>query len=119
VRAAVADKEILAPTGLVEMSAIVKRWHDELQSRYGLSAYRPDNIHLNVWGQMRLAWVLFSHAWPELTARVVLTSTQALASSNWESLKFGARVPNESGKEALEVVRLSTSSPTEDMGSPH
>jgi hypothetical protein len=108
VRAAAADKRILAETSLIEMSAMIGLWHRQLQSKYSLSVYLRDNIHLNVWGQMRLSWELFSRTWPDLANRATPRSIETLARARWKKLKYGARRPQWSGSEAAEVVNLCT-----------
>ena len=118
-RAAVAGEGVPARTRLLEMNDIIEDWHRRLEAAYGVSAFRPDKLHLNIWGQMRLSWVLFSVAWPDLAARTVPRSTEILCRSQWQRLRHRTQKHSGwSGKTAVEIVRLCTSFVAEDMEIP-
>ena len=51
-------------TGFVPVAAAMARYHRFLSERFGMGAYRPDGIHLNVWGQFRLCGVLLQAIHP-------------------------------------------------------
>ncbi len=52
-------------TEFVPLSQPIARYHRWLDERFGVSAYRSDGIHLNVWGQFRLCGGLLGAVFPQ------------------------------------------------------
>ena len=51
-------------TSFVPVAAAMERYHRLLSERFGMGAYNPDGIHLNVWGQFRLCGILLQAIHP-------------------------------------------------------
>ena len=119
-RAAVAGEGVPARMRLLEMNDIIEDWHRRLEAAYGQSAFRPDKLHLNIWGQMRLSWVLFSVAWPDLAARTVPHRLKSSADRSGRGSGTGHRSIRDGAvrRPSLEIVRLCTSFVAEDMEIP-
>ena len=54
-------------TEFVPLSQQIASYHRWLDDRFGVGAYRPDGIHLNVWGQFRLCGALLGAVFPRTT----------------------------------------------------
>jgi hypothetical protein len=90
-------------------AALIDDWRALLWERYHLDVYRPDGIHLNPWGQMRLAAALFRAVRPYTEMRPT-SDLQLLARTLRKQLNFRSNAPEGSPAftrdDAAEVVRL-------------
>ncbi len=88
--AALAPLEGRGKTRLIDMAKRLTAFKKMSAETCGAAVYLKDNVHLNVWGNMRLAAELMHEAWPDLVG-ADNTATEQLVSKEWTRLAYGAR----------------------------
>jgi hypothetical protein len=79
-------------TELLELATVIKDWHAESLATTGVPIYMADGIHLNVWGQMRLAGRHLRAICPEVRV-TSLRRTHSLVATQWAQLGYGTQSP--------------------------
>lgn len=62
--AASSAAEEVGETRFLRLSAPLSAFDQALKKGFGIGAYRPDGVHLNVWGQLRLCALILAAALP-------------------------------------------------------
>ncbi len=97
--AAEAEVDEAGATSFLDLSGPLNAHHHSMAERFSVGAYRPDGVHLNVWGQVRLCALVLAAAFPDrpLSATALL----AFASGHWPAMGAGSR------SDAAAMMRLS------------
>lgn len=83
------DRDYVGQSRLLDMNARMDQWRSSALAIDGVPVMRPDGIHPNVWGQMRMAGEILKAAGlrPYLSTT---ESVQTIARVNYQALAYGA-----------------------------
>lgn len=87
--AAVAPANHRGETRFLPLAASLQAFHHGLKRRFGVTAYRRDGVHLNVWGQLKLCALILDAALPGRT--LDRARLEDVVAGRWAAM--GARSP--------------------------
>jgi hypothetical protein len=90
-------------TILLDAAELMRDWHAHLSGAFRISAYWQDQIHLNVWGQMKLVGALLATAWPGV--ELSITSIERMVAESWKRLGYASSNEHWSADAAVDQLR--------------